>query len=98
MSGYSALRSRYVIIGENDRYPEDSDAQPAAQVVGSPGNEESTECPGRRLPAITHYAYEALLKVYGVAHAEEFMRWLVVDVCGETWQEPPATPPAGEGG
>lgn len=54
--------------------------------------------PGQRLPAITHCAYEALLKVYGVAHAEEFMRWLVVDVCGETWQEPPATPPTGEGG
>jgi hypothetical protein len=46
-----------------------------------------TASPGKRLPAICHYAYNALLQVYGYEYAKEFTRWTVVDVCGEEWVE-----------
>ena len=43
--------------------------------------------PGHRVPAIAQIAFDALLQVHGVEHAKEFLRWVVVDVCGEEWQE-----------
>lgn len=50
----------------------------------------------RELPAITHIAYQALEK-QNHEHAMQFMKWLVVDVCGQAWIDGPDDYPVEDG-